>query len=101
MTLFEYPVTFDTNFADLSSHMDLIFSTTSIGESFLKLSISCIYILLIGNFQSVWMSIGRLSPRHGYNFKDSTTVWSSPDDKKCLPLCVSVLKIFNLPKPEV
>ena len=39
-------------------------------------------------------------PRHGYSFKD-TTVWSSPNDSKCLRLGVSVLKIFNLPIPEV
>ena len=45
------------------------------------------------------MSVG-MFPRHGYSFKD-TTVWSSPNDSKCLRLGVSVLKIFNLPIPEV
>ena len=39
-------------------------------------------------------------PRHGYSFKD-TTVWSSPNDSKCVRLGVSVLKISNLPIPEV
>ena len=48
---------------------------------------------------SVCLSVG-LFPRHGYSFKD-TTVWSSPNDSKCLRLGVSVLKIFNLPIPEV
>ena len=48
---------------------------------------------------SVCLSVG-LFPRHGYSFKD-TTVWSSPNDSKCLRLGVSVLKISNLPIPEV
>ena len=39
-------------------------------------------------------------PRHGYSFKD-TTVWSSPNDSKCVRLGVSVLKISNLPILEV
>ena len=43
---------------------------------------------------------GCLFPRHGYSFKD-TTVWSSPNDSNCLRLGVSVLKISNLPIPEV
>ena len=43
----------------------------------------------------VWMF-----PRHGYSFKD-TTVWSSPNDSKYVRLGVSVLKISNLPIPEV
>ena len=47
----------------------------------------------------VCLSVG-MFPRHGYSFKD-TTVWSSPNDSKCLCLGVSVLKIFNLPIPEV
>ena len=48
---------------------------------------------------SVCLSVG-MFPRHGYSFKD-TTVWSSPNDSKCLRLGVSVLKISNLPIPEV
>ena len=48
---------------------------------------------------SVCLSVG-LFPRHGYSFKDRT-VWSSPNDSKCLRLGVSVLKISNLPIPEV
>ena len=47
----------------------------------------------------VCLSVG-MFPRHGYSFKD-TTVWSSPNDSKCLRLGVSVLKISNLPIPEV
>ena len=47
----------------------------------------------------VCLSVG-LFPRHGYSFKDRT-VWSSPNDSKCLRLGVSVLKISNLPIPEV
>ena len=43
----------------------------------------------------VWMY-----PRHGYSFKD-TTVWSSPNDSKCVRLGVSVLQISNVPIPEV
>ena len=49
--------------------------------------------------RSVCLSVG-MFPRHGYSFKD-TTVWSSPNDSKCLRLGVSVLKISNLPIPEV
>ena len=48
---------------------------------------------------SVCLSVG-LFPRHGYSFKDRT-VWFSPNDSKCLRLGVSVLKISNLPIPEV
>ena len=47
----------------------------------------------------VCLSVG-MFPRHGYSFKD-TTVWSSPNDSKCVRLGVSVLKISNLPIPEV
>ena len=43
---------------------------------------------------------GCVYPRHGYSFKD-ITVWSSPNDCKCVRLGVSVLKISNLPIAEV
>ena len=45
------------------------------------------------------LAVGWFSPRHGYSFKD-TTVWSLPNDSKCLPQGVSVLKMFNLLKLE-
>ena len=64
--------------------------------------ISYIYIMfqnLLSVCLSVCLSVG-LFPRHGYSFKDRT-VWSSPNDSKCLRLGVSVLKISNLPIPEV
>ena len=57
------------------------------------------YVLKPSVCLSVCLSVG-MFPRHGYSFKD-TTVWSSPNDSKCLRLGVSVLKISNLPIPEV
>ena len=56
----------------------------------------------LGSTKKDFLSVcsGCVFPRHGYSFKDRT-VWSSPNDSKCLRLGVSVLKISNLPIPEV
>merc|ERR1712016_10424 len=64
------------------------------GFSILCFKTFCLYVCLC-----VCLSVG-LFPRHGYSFKDRT-VWSSPNDSKCLRLGVSVLRISNLPIPEV